>query len=122
MAATDLAMLSMAPLLQRIAAELLHCQAILARIEHSVHAALQVPTPVSPPITWQSNLQDIDLLEQNLGDLAMCLSAIAGEPLLRATADLSAAKVLGPLRLNDLRQRLHGKPAAAECCGPVEIF
>jgi hypothetical protein len=116
------ARLSTAPLLQRIAAELLNCQAILSRIEHSVHQSLQGPAAQIAPLSWQKNLQDIDLLEQNLGDLAVCLTAVAAEPPLRDAADLNEAHVLGPLRLEDLRHRLHGKPHQPGCAEQIEIF
>lgn len=115
-------LIAVSPLLQRIAAELLHCQAILARIEHSVHEALEGPAPLVPPVSWQKNMQDIDLLEQNLGDLARCLSAVAVEPALHAVSDLNEAHVLGRLRLEDLRHRLHGRPSQATPADQIEIF
>lgn len=114
--------LATGPLLQRIAEELVQCQAILARIEHSVHLSLDGPAAQVAPLSWQKNLQDIDLLEQNLGDLALCLSAIAEQPAMRAVADLNEAHVLGPLRLEDLRHRLHGKPERPERADPIELF
>lgn len=122
MTAAPTAMLSAGPLLKRIADELVQCQAILSRIEHSVHLSLDGPAAQVAPLSWQKNLQDIDLLEQNLGDLALCLSAIADQPSVRTLADLNEAHVLGPLRLEDLRHRLHGKPARLEPADPIEIF
>ena len=107
-------LIATAPLVQRIAAELLQCRAILSRIEHSVHAALEATPPQVPALSWQKNMQEIDLLEQTLGDLALCLSALAAEPALRDAPDLRYAHVLGRLRLEGLRHRLHGRPARAE--------
>jgi len=122
MMAAPIAVLSAGPLLKRIAEELVQCQAILSRIEHSVHLSLDGPAAQVAPLSWQKNLQDIDLLEQNLGDLALCLSAIADQPPVRTLCDLNEAQVLGPLRLEDLRHRLHGKPARLEPADPIEIF
>jgi len=114
--------LSVGPLLRRIAQELLQCRSILARIEHSVHLTLEGQAGQTAPLVWQKNLQDIDLLEQNLGDLALCLSAVADQPALRFPHVLSETHVLGPLRLEDLRHRLHGKPARPATADPIEIF
>lgn len=114
--------LSAGPLLKRIAQELLQCRSILARIEHSVHLTLDGPAAQTVPLAWQKNLQDIDLLEQNLGDLATCLSAVAEQPAMRPPHDLSESHVLGPLRLDDLRHRLRGKPALPQTADPIEIF
>lgn len=111
-----------APLLQRIAAELLQCRAMLSRIEHSVHAALEAPIAQVGSGSWQRNMQDIDLLEQYLGELALCLVAVAAEPALQMTADLSEAHVLGRLRLEDLRHRLQGRPSHAEPADHIELF
>ena len=115
-------LIATAPLLQRIAAELLHCRAILSRIEHSVHVAFEVPAAQLPSGSWQRNLQDIDLLEQNLGELALCLAAVAAEPALQIAADLNEVHVLGRLRLEDLRHRLHGRPSGVEPADQIEIF
>ena len=111
-----------APLLQRIAAELLQCRAMLSRIEHSVHVAFDAPTAQVPSGSWQKNLQAIDLLEQYLGELAICLAAVAAEPALQGAADLREAHVLGRLRLEDLRHRLHGRPSHTEPADPIELF
>ena len=115
-------LIATAPLLQRIAIELLQCQAILSRIEHSVHVALDALAPLVPALSLQKNMQDIDLLEQNLADLALCLSAVAAEPALQAAQDLNEAHVLGRLRLEDLRHRLHCWPSNAEPADQIEIF
>jgi hypothetical protein len=122
MATKDTGPLAAGPLLRRVAQELLQCRAILSRIEHSVHQSLQAGPAQAAPLSWQKNLQDIDLLEQNLGDLATCLAAVADQPALSATCDLNEAHVLGPLRLEDLRHRLHGKPARHDTAEPIEIF
>jgi hypothetical protein len=115
-------LIATAPLLQRIAAELLHCRAILSRIEHSVHGALEAPSAQMQQGSWQRNLQDIDLLEQNLGELALCLAAVAAEPAMQTAAELSEAHVLGRLRLEDLRHRLNGRPGQALPAEQIEIF
>ncbi len=114
--------LSAGPLLKRVGLELLQCRSILARIEHSVHLTLEGPASQTAPLAWQRNLQDIDLLEQILGDLAACLFAVADQPAMRSPHDLNEAQVLGPLRLEDLRHRLHGKPMLQLNPDPIEIF
>jgi hypothetical protein len=122
MTAAFAAPLSAGPLLQRIAEELVQCQAILSRIEHSVHLSLEGPVVPQAPLSWQKNLQVIDLLEQSLADLALCLSAVADQPAVRAIHNLNEGQVLGPLRLEDLRHRLQGKLACPERADPIEIF
>jgi hypothetical protein len=41
---------------------------------------------------------------------------------MRSPHDLNEAQVLGPLRLEDLRHRLHGKPMLQLNPDPIEIF
>ena len=122
MGAGDPEALQPAPLLDRIAAELLQCRAILSRIEHSGHDILDTGPATATSRSWQKNMQDMDLLGQNLSDLACCLHAAAAEPAVRKACDLSAPRVLGHLRLDDLRQRLRGKAAAPGQAASVEFF
>lgn len=109
-------------LLAQVAEELLRCRTILARIEHSVHAVIDSHPASSETRAWHRNLQDIDLLEQNLGDLARCLSAAAAAPALQGTPPLSPVQVLGDLTLDDLRQRLRGHVPVTDAGGAVEYF
>ena len=111
-----------ADLLAQVAAELLHCKAILSRIEHSVHAVIDSHPASAETRSWQRNLQDIDLLEQQLGDLARCLTATAAEPALQEARALSIRQVLGDLTLDDLRQRLRGHVPAASAAPDIEYF
>lgn len=101
--------LAPAPLLLRLAEELRQCRAILASVEHTFHQVLDGEIGADQPRLWQVSIQSIDLLEQNLGDLAACMTAMADEPGLAGCPRLNEARVLGPLKLDDLRQRLHGK-------------
>lgn len=118
----DSAALPPALLLQRIAAELARCQSLLDRIEHSVQVIMSAPSPGLLLSARRSELQDIDLLGQSLGDLALCLRSAAASPPLRAAADLDAGFVLGELRLQDLRHRLVGRQGAAPEVERVELF
>lgn len=111
-----------AHLLTQVVAELLHCKSILSRIEHSVHAVIDSHPASSDTRSWQRNLQDIDLLEQQLGDLARCLSATAAEPAMQEARALSILQVLGDLTLDDLRQRLLGRSQAFGQSAEVEFF
>lgn len=108
-------------LLDRVAAELLQCRAILSRIEHSVHDILDHHRAGGDARSWQRNLQDIDLLEQNLGDLALCLQIAARDPVLVTAGGLEPRPILAPLRLDALRQRLSGRPSGAAATD-VEVF
>lgn len=109
-------------LLAQVSEELLRCRAILSRIEHSVHAMIDSHPASAETRQWHRNLQDIDLLEQNLADLARCLGATAAEPALQDARALSPVQVLGDLTLHDLRQRLRGHLSAADNGGAVEFF
>jgi hypothetical protein len=110
-------------LLDRVAAELLQCRAILSRVEHSVHDILDQHRAGGDERSWQRNLQDIDLLEQNLGDLALCLQNAARDPVLASAQGLEARPILAPLRLDDLRQRLTGRISSATArATDVEVF
>lgn len=112
-----------ATLLSRVAVELLQCKAILSRIEHSIHAVLDSHPASAETRSWQGNLQDIDLLEQQLGDLARCLRATAADPALAGAEALAATQVLGELHLDDLRQRLRGHvPVADSDFFSIEYF
>jgi hypothetical protein len=114
--------LAPAPLLLRFAEELRQCREILARVEHTFHQVLDGEIRADQPRMWQVSIQSIDLLEQNLGDLAACITAIANEPNLLDCPNVSEARVLGPLKLDDLRQRLHGKPGQQNNSVRIELF
>lgn len=109
-------------LLAQVAEELLRCRAILSRIEHSVHAMIDSHPASSETRAWHKNLQDIDLLEQNLADLARCLGAASAAPAIQEATALSPVDVLGDLTLHDLRQRLRGHMPATDTGGAVEFF
>ena len=113
--------LAPAPLMLRLAEELRQCRAILAKVEHTFHQVLDGEIGADQPRLWQVSIQSIDLLEQNLGDLATCMTAMADEPGLAGCASLNEARVLGPLKLDDLRRRLHGKPGQ-QSATRIELF
>ncbi len=113
-------------LLARLAEDLTRCRSVLARIEVAVHHGLDAAKAgeisTDPPIYWQTNLQDIDLLDQHLADLAVCVQAVASEPAVQEGALLSGARVLGPLKLDDLRKRLRGDMTQTEDGSNIELF
>lgn len=109
-------------LLHRIATELARCQSLLGRIEHSVQVIMAAPSPGMILSASRSELQDIDLLGQSLGDLAMCLRSAAATAPLSTADDLDAGVVLGELRLQDLRHRLVGVQGAAPAVERIELF
>lgn len=92
-----------AVLLRRAAEVLFTCVDSVARIEDLIIPLTQpeIGKPGRP------SLQEIDLLRQRLGDIAVCLTRISdfqtrNEPLDEAT-------ILAPLRLDDLRGQLMGR-------------
>ncbi|EEW24194.1 hypothetical protein [Rhodobacter ferrooxidans] len=109
-------------LMQRVAAELSHCQAILRRVEHAVHETVLAPGANTTGPVWQKNMQDLDLLDQSLGDLALCLNSAAQGAALHNTVPLNAIEVLGALRLEHLRHRLKGTSAVPDRIDHIEIF
>lgn len=118
----DGATLPPALLLHRIAAELARCQRLLDRIELAVQVIMAAPPPGQMLSARQGELQDIDLLGQSLGDLALCLRAAAASPPLGAAVDLDAGFVLNGLQLSDLRHRLAGRPPAPPEGARIEFF
>lgn len=116
------AALAPALLLQRVAEELSTCQQILRRVEHAVQLILATGAPTANLGPWQKNMQDLDLLDQSLGDLGLCLRAAREDNALKQADALDAIKVLGPLRLADIRHRLNGRPAPEDRADQIEIF
>lgn len=109
-------------LLLRLGDELMRCRTLLAGIERSFHDVLEAENAAGRPRRWQADIQDIDLLEQTFDDLATCLQAMAGEPEIRAATGVSEARVLGLLKLDGVRRRLHGRPEVRVGADRVELF
>lgn len=91
--------------LHRIAYEVQHCEVILRGIETAVAEMIANRRAES----GSHALQDIDLLGQSLADIATCLTGMADQ--LGSTPPVDARRLLAPLRLDDLYQRLGGKVA-----------
>lgn len=111
-----------AQLLLRMADEMQRCLAILTRVEQSCHQIVEDQPDASLPKVWRANLQDIDLLEQVLGDLALCLSGLAAEPQILGAAEISPLRILAATRLDDLRRRLTGRPDNGTSSQRIELF
>lgn len=111
-----------AQLLLRMADELQLCLSILTRVEQSCHKIVDDQPATSLPKVWRANLQDIDLLEQVLGDLALCLSGLALEPQIEAAAEISPLRLFAGFKLDDLRRRLTGRPDHGTSTQRIELF
>ena len=114
--------LSPSTLLLRLADELLRCETMLRHIEHGLLQVHDGSKPSNSARVWQKNIQAIDLLEQKLGDLSQCLTAMSREPSLQAAPDLSEARLFAHLKLDDLRCRLRGQADFSSDGDRVEVF
>lgn len=89
-------------LLARAASELRTCSEIVARIEDAILPL--IATPIDQ--TLRAALQDVDLLNQCIEDVARGLAglsaALVGQP------DVNAEVILSQIRLQDMRLRLQG--------------
>lgn len=96
-----------AVLLRRAAEVLLNCVGSVARIEDLIMPLAQpgIGKPERLP------LQEIDLLRQRLGDIAVCLTRIADCQI--RNEPLDEAAILAPLLLDDLRCQLMGQDPPA---------
>lgn len=108
-------------LLNRTAAQLRQCRAVVVQLEDAVHALIDKggPQSMSGPL---ADLQAIDLLDQRLNDLALWADALA-----RATIgchpDRSARDLTQDLRLAEMRTALAGADMADPvAAGHTEFF
>lgn len=116
MVATPASPLAASDFLQRVAAELAECHAMLTQIEGTVQ----------PHLTLQGHdrfaLQNIDLLGQTLADLARCLTAAAQTRAIGDANALCSVDVLSSLHLDDLRTRLTAGHDLVATRANVELF
>ncbi len=109
-------------LLRRIEAELGGCRRLLAKIETTVETMLsRGPVAADDPL-HVSEMQNIDLLDQSLADLILCLQELASAPPMGTALPLRVAHITRRLRLADLRDRLGGRITPAERGDDVELF
>lgn len=109
-------------LLDRIAQELAGCRAILVRVEHAVETLLKSGNvPLDDPLHI-AEMQNIDLLDQILADVVLCLQDIVASHAIAETRDLPLGEVTRRLRLAALTNRLAGHAAIADSGNGVELF
>lgn len=109
-------------LLRRIEAELGGCRRLLAKIETSVETMLSRGHIAADDPLHVSEMQSIDLLDQTLGDLILCLQELASAPPIGTALPLRVAHITRRLRLADLRNRLGGRTTPEERGDDVELF
>ncbi len=109
-------------LLRRVEAELGGCRRLLAQIEASVETMLSRGSIAPNDPLHVSEMQSIDLLDQTLADLILCLQELASAPPIGTALPLRVAHITRRLRLADLRERLVGRGTAGERSAEVVLF
>ena len=109
-------------LLRRVEAELGSCRRLLAMIESAVETMLSRGKVAPDDPLHVSEMQNIDLLDQTLGDLILCLQELASAPPMGTALPLRVAHITRRLRLADLRDRLSGRVTPVERGDDVELF
>ena len=109
-------------LLLRIEAELAGCRSILAKVENSVETLLQSGNVAFDDPLHVAEMQSIDLLDQVLADLMLCLRDMSGTEAMTRAQPLRPGQVTRHMRLAALRSRLDGFVVAAEQGDGVELF
>lgn len=109
-------------LLRRVEAELGGCRRLLSKIESSVETMLSRGHIAADDPLHVSEMQAIDLLDQSLADLILCLQELASAPPIGTALPLRVAHITRRLRLADLRDRLSGQVAKSGRGDDVELF
>ena len=112
---------SMAELLQRTAAELRRCRAVVVVLEDAVHALINQSgmRAATGPL---ADLQAIDLLDQRLNDLALWTEALANASH-GCRPDRQARDLAASLCLAEMRTALAGVEMAEQlAAGHTEFF
>ena len=109
-------------LLRRIEAELGGCRSILARIEAAVETLVKSGNIAQDDPLHLAEMQNIDLLDQTLADLAICLRDIASAPPIGTVQPLRMAHITRRMRLAELRDRLGGRETSTERGDAIELF
>jgi hypothetical protein len=111
-----------ATLMHRLSDEIQRCRMVLARIEHTIHPVPEDAGAEAGRQPLHADLQDIDLLDQKLCDLATCMVTLGQDPAIMAASGISEARVLGSLKLDDVRRRLRGTPQDQNGVKRIELF
>jgi hypothetical protein len=109
-------------LLTRIEAELSGCRTILGKVETAVETLLKSGNVAADDPLHIQEMQNIDLLDQILADLMLCLQDFAATPSIVAAAPARLSHVTRHTRLADLRNRLAGLAKAEDRGDGVELF
>lgn len=109
-------------LLYRIEAELGGCRAILAKVENAVETLLKSGNVAADDPLHIIEMQNIDLLDQILADVMLCLQDMAGSDPIQSAPALRLGLVTRRTRLAALRNRLAGFAGAADDGDGVELF
>ena len=109
-------------LLHRIEQELAGCRLLLVRVETAVETLLKSAHVALDDPLHIVEMQNIDLLDQILADLVLCLQDLAGSDAVASVQTVRLSGVLRRLRLAALRSRLAGHATVADPGAPVELF
>ena len=109
-------------LLRRIEQELAGCRAILVRVETAVETLLKSGDVAADDPLHIVEMQNLDLLDQILADVMLCLQDMGSSDAIAATRALRLGDVTRRLRLAALRNRLAGHATIANPGNGVELF
>lgn len=109
-------------LLSRIEAELSGCRTILGKVESAVETLLQSGNVAADDPLHIQEMQNIDLMDQILADLMLCLQDLGTTPTILAAQPARLGQVVRRTRLADLRNRLAGLSSPAHRGDGVELF
>ena len=109
-------------LLYRIEAELGGCRAILAKVENAVETLLKSGNVAADDPLHIIEMQNIDLLDQILADVMLCLQDLAGSESIQSAPALRLGLVTRRTRLAALRNRLSGFAGTVDDGDGVELF
>ena len=109
-------------LLHRIGQELAGCRALLVKVENAVETLLQSGNVAPDDPLHITEMQNIDLLDQIIADVMLCLQDLAGTEAIAAAQGLRLSEVTRRLRLAALRNRLAGFATISDSGDGVELF
>lgn len=109
-------------LLLRIEQELAGCRALLVKVETAVETLLRSGNVALDDPLHIAEMQNIDLLDQIIADVMLCLQDMAGSEAIESASSLRLGQITRRLRLAALRNRLAGYATVADHGNGVELF
>jgi hypothetical protein len=109
-------------ILHRIGAELGGCRHLLANEENALETLLQSGNVAADDPLHLVEMQNIDLLDQLLADVILCLQDMAGSEPIKMAAALRVGQVTRRIRLAALRNRLAGFAQTVDPGAGIELF